>query len=277
MGGDGLNGGLHHPVARDAYGFNLNYFTGDYAAVSGKSIFPRHTAYMPGGSSRELYNGNISSMAVNIGKLNQPQLYNYGYDQLNRLTAMDAYRGFNTAGNNWSAIAVTTDYRERVSYDGNGNILTYARNGSAAAGYVNMDKLKYNYFRDGDGNLRNNRLRLVRDTVASGNYVSDIDDQLPAVQNGADSNYVYDGTGNLVQDKSEKIDNIEWTVYGKIKEIEKTSTATGTIKSISYEYDAAGNRVEKLVQRNGSNTGEYTSYVRDARACAPQRSEGVAM
>jgi hypothetical protein len=29
-------------------------------------------------------------MGVNIGKLNQPQLYNYVYDQLNRLVSMQA-------------------------------------------------------------------------------------------------------------------------------------------------------------------------------------------
>jgi len=40
-----------------------------------------------------LYNGNISSMLVNIPKLsnNTPYLYEYHYDQLNRIKAMDAF------------------------------------------------------------------------------------------------------------------------------------------------------------------------------------------
>jgi hypothetical protein len=59
MGGDGKIGGSRKCVARDAYGFNLNYFTGEYSAISGKNPFPRHTAYMPLGQARELNNGNI--------------------------------------------------------------------------------------------------------------------------------------------------------------------------------------------------------------------------
>lgn len=46
-------------------------------------------------------------MGVNIGKLNQPQLYNYQYDQLNRLTKMDTYRGYSTGSNNWNSLVAT--------------------------------------------------------------------------------------------------------------------------------------------------------------------------
>ena len=64
MGGDDGNF-----IARDVYGFNLNYFTGDYNSINiGKNAFPGHTAYMPTGEYKALYNGNISSMAVNISK-----------------------------------------------------------------------------------------------------------------------------------------------------------------------------------------------------------------
>lgn len=103
-------------TARDAYGFQLNYFTGDYKAVNTlRNPFPGHSAYI-GAAYRPLYNGNISSMGVNIGKLNQPQLYNYEYDQLNRLVSMQAYRNFDQPGNSWSGISVTTDHQEAVGY-----------------------------------------------------------------------------------------------------------------------------------------------------------------
>ncbi|MET0634392.1 MAG: hypothetical protein ABWZ25_00110 [Chitinophagaceae bacterium] len=32
------------------------------------------------------------------------------YDQLNRITAMDVYRGLNNAGNHWNSLISTTDY-----------------------------------------------------------------------------------------------------------------------------------------------------------------------
>ncbi|SEN27292.1 YD repeat-containing protein [Chitinophaga rupis] len=49
------------------------------------------------------------------------------------------------------------------------------------------------------------------------------------------------------------INNIEWTVYGKIKGISKTNGV-----DITYTYDAAGNRISKDVK------GQQTWYVRDA-------------
>jgi len=53
-----------------------------------------YVGYMPSADYKPLYNGNISSMAVNIGQLNAPLLYNYQYDQLNRIISMDAFNGF---------------------------------------------------------------------------------------------------------------------------------------------------------------------------------------
>ncbi len=70
-------------------------------------------------------------------------------------------------------------------------------------------------------------------------------------------NYQYDKIGNLVKDASADISNIDWTVYGKIKKIQKTGN------SINYTYDPAGNRQSKqIVNSAGSNT---TYYVRDAQ------------
>ena len=89
-----------------------------------------------------------------------------------------------------------------------------------------------------------NRLNFVNDgvTIHTGN---DIEDQ-------SVNNYNYDETGNLTKDVKEGITNIEWTVYGKIKKITKS---TGTIE---YTYDAAGNRISKTANN------KTTVYVRDA-------------
>ena len=108
MGEDGLISGLNRYTAKDVYGFQLNYFAEDYYGIkSTLTPFPGYKAAL-GADYRPLYNGNISSMGVNIGKLNDlgsaPLFYNYTYDQLNRLTGMDVYNGFNsTATNSWTA------------------------------------------------------------------------------------------------------------------------------------------------------------------------------
>lgn len=262
MGADGI--GLRKNIAKDAYGYSLHYFDGDYEAINAPALFGpvrNNLNAATAGAYKPLFNGNISSMAVNIGVLNTnggtPMLYNYQYDQLNRIVGMDAFAGVNTGNNLWDNLTATSNYQERVSYDANGNILTYLRNGTTAGGTpLAMDNLSYQYFKNADGSYRNNRLRMVRDVVPSGNYTEDIDDQLAVVTNAADSNYVYDAVGNLITDKAEGITNIKWTVYGKIEEI--TKVKTGVTTTIKYTYDATGNRISKNVN------GVTTWYVRDA-------------
>jgi YD repeat-containing protein len=206
-----------------------------------------------------LYNGNITSMAVNIRQFVQPQLYNYQYDQLNRIVGMDVYRGLNETTNSWAALVATNLYKERVAYDPNGNILKYLRHGDNAANVV-MDSLTYKYNVDASGDLVNNRLRQVRDAIADATYANvDLDNQTNL------DNYGYDAIGNLTSDVKEGITSVLWTVYGKIKEINKTTSAvTGTVQKISYTYDASGNRLSKTVTKVGTANDVTTWYVRDA-------------
>jgi RHS repeat-associated protein len=250
---DTLTDGDATASAIDAYRFSLNYFNGDYNAIgsSVKSIvFAGHSAHLPDGDYRPLFNGNISSMVVGIPKLGETRLYNYGYDQLNRLTKMDAWTGYNTATHSWGTMDDHDGaYKERIAYDGNGNILKYLRNGYQ--GKESMDSLSYKYNLYGSGYLKNNKLRHIRDAVSAGQYTEDIDSQ-------NDDNYSYDPIGNLIKDTKDSIDNITWTVYGKIKKIEKTN---GT--NIVYTYDPGGNRISKSVISGTDTT--TTWYVRDAQ------------
>src|SRR5690606_11077332 len=196
---------------------------------------------------QSLYNGNIASMSVNLGALKQAEglgvyndalLYSYRYDQLNRIKSMNTFSGLNTTGNHWNSPVATNEYKEEISYDPNGNILTYLRNGTSATNLL-MDNMTYHY------NTGNNQLNHVIDLVPSGNYSVDIDNQ-------SNNNYEYDAIGNLIKDVSEGITGITWNVYGKISSISKSS---GTI---TYTYDASGNRKTKTVG------GITTLYVRDA-------------
>jgi YD repeat-containing protein len=252
MGQDGKISEEHQYIARDAYSFDLHYFSGDYTSISGLEPLP-NTATALGSYYRPLYNGNIGSMAVNIGHFNQPLLYNYQYDQLNRLVAMDAYQGLNSSTNTWGTLTNNQAYLERVSYDANGNILTYKRQGTASS--FNMDDLGYSYNRDVQGRLINNQLNHVVDAVGSSAYAEDVDNQ-------SNNNYSYDAIGNLISDNAEHISSIQWTVYGKIGRIVKTSDPAG-VATIDYTYDASGNRVSKTVTKT-DNTVATTWYVRDA-------------
>ncbi|MCW3463666.1 RHS repeat domain-containing protein [Chitinophaga nivalis] len=237
MGSDGKSGAT---VATDAYGFTLHY-SGDKeyrpvnAAMKPFAAIGTATAFKP------LYNGNIAAMSNQLPAIGEPLLYMYSYDVLNRLVGMDAHRNFNTTTNTWTPTGIN-DFRERIAYDGNGNILKYLRHGNNtfAGKPLVMDSLTYNY------EARNNRLNYIQDAVNNGDYGADIDRQ-------SANNYVYDKIGNIIRDRASGIDSIAWTVYGKIRQIRKSN---GTV--IDYTYDVAGNRISKSVN------GVKTWYVRDA-------------
>ncbi len=246
-------------MSRDVYGFTLGYFIGDYTAIGGSTANAFGLAYQPPApvsgtvTGNGLFNGNISYTTLALSKINSGNIagYIYLYDQLNRLKEMNRH-DINSGASSWSNSSITQAYKEQISYDANGNILTYLRNGADAGSLpLQMDNLTYHYNKDGANNLLNNRLRHVTDAVSSGNYAVDIDNQ-------GNVNFEYDAIGNLKKDVAEGIDNIDWSVYGKIRRIEK---AGGT--DIRYRYDAAGNRTSKLVS---TTSGIYNLfYIRDAQ------------
>ena len=232
MGHDGAAGSI---VAKDAFGFALHYYgNSEYSSVN-NTVSP--FAAVSGLTS--LFNGNISAISQNLPSLGNPLLYSYNYDVLNRLKKMQASNGLNTTTNTWTPVALP-DYKESISYDANGNILTYDRYGNKAMPNKQMDSLTYSY------KTGTNKLDFIKDDIAAANYDNDIDNQ-------SIDNYDYDAIGNLVKDSAGGIQNISWSVYGKIAVITKPDGTT-----INYTYDVTGNRISKTVN------GVQTWYVRDA-------------
>ncbi|WP_439697096.1 RHS repeat-associated core domain-containing protein [Mucilaginibacter sp. AW1-7] len=238
IGNDGANG-----VGQDAFSYNLYYYPNDYKPIGGVNPFDKVLETQP--DFYPLYNGNIAGIAQNLPAIGQPPMLNtYRYDQLNRITGNIPHE--NTLP---GTLTVYDGMNERFSYDGNGNIKTAFRQGDAFAAPKAMDDLSYNYNRDGNGNLVNNKLRHVNDAVPynSADNPQDLHDQVT-------DNYQYDPIGNLVKDQQANIANIDWTVYGKIKGITKTEGP-----SVAYNYDPAGQRASKTVN------GLTTWYVRDTQ------------
>ena len=263
--GDGLmgqDGNSTYPnalVGRALYGFSLGYFGGDYSPVAMTNIFDPFLTADAGLNPWDLYNGNISRYKeFNLGLAPQPtsfpptndtgMAYRYRYDQLNRLTGMNADRYTYSYSPYHTTYTATSDYAEQVQYDPNGNILGYIRNGSTLGGSpLGMDSLTYRY------QASNNKLDHVNDAVPASNYSVDID-------NEDTLNYRYDQIGNLTKDSSGKIDSIYWTVYGKIWKIVKFNGDT-----IKFRYGPDGNRIAKEVFSDSLNKWTNTYYVHDAQ------------
>ena len=225
------------PVTQDVYGFSLHYYKNDYRAI-GYSAQATSVLGALTTNAAPLYNGNIAAMAVNIPQLSATKLYNYHYDQLNRIVAMDMYNGLSPTAGTFTPVS-DTSYKERVSYDPNGNILGYLRNGDAGN---TMDNLNYIYYSS------SNKLSQVIDNVSATKYSTDIDNQ-------AANNYTYDAIGNMISDAGDSIYStspITWNVYGKILSVTRNS------RVIRYVYDAGGNRIMKYTN------ADTTVYVRDA-------------
>ncbi len=272
MSGDGLAGSLFANVSRDVFAFSLGYYgrpglgLQDYIPIGagnapafGLQYDAPNETIAGDATGKSLFNGNISHATYAWSELNNGQTvaYSYRYDQLNRLKAMRQHALGSNPGT-WSNSSVMAAYAENISYDANGNILSYERHGADQGNMpLAMDQLSYQYERDAAGRLRHNQLQQVRDAVADNLYsqslngTADIDDQ-PA------HNYQYDRIGNLIADESEDITAIRWTVYGKIASINKKD---GTV--ISYGYDVSGNRIRKSVTQGESAVLTY--YVRDAQ------------
>ncbi len=275
MGKDGSSGAGHTNISKDAYGYMLDYYNGDFQQIDASStrVFSLVPYTLPSSTTgANLFNGNISSMLTNVPMLYSgiPFLYGYNYDQLNRITAMDAFKVVNGSGNIIS-LTGTDEYKERASYDPNGNIRTYLRNGTTSGGNtLAMDNLTYQYEKNSSGQLISNRLRYVHDQVADANYGNDLDNQttstLSQVQGDNASgtsydNYYYDDIGNPYTDRKAGVYNQFFNVYGKISAVYRT----GNIYSFNYFYDPAGNRNLTVITRSNNNyVSNNIYYVRDA-------------
>jgi RHS repeat-associated protein len=308
MGKDGVDDGVHYlhkNIAKDEYGFTLGYYSGDYSAINSPptDLFELNTT----GSTLEanspnLYNGNISHMVTTIRSFMKggaaPQGMSYQYDQLNRLASVRKYDQLdpNPANNAWSATApASADYAEDFTYDANGNILTLKRTGiDPGSGSNAMDNLAYQYENIPSGYVKNtNKLKAVLDSGDNPDNTA-FDDIKAGHQHNpaqpADDNYQYDEIGNLIQDKSEYLESITWTVYGKVHEVIKDKSHKTSpydlnnngqlddeivLEDLEFRYDAMGNRIFKIVKPHRSNADglglsdqshwKYTYYARDAQ------------
>ena len=276
MGQDGISTttpNLNKNVAKDAFGYSLNYFEKDYISANTDMLTYSSSSSADHGAS--LYNGNIRSMYTALSKSDLTIATSvlpthqtvYNYDQLNRIISM---QGTYPSLNNTSS-----DYSSTYSYDANGNLKTLSRNSELEIENTPniMDNLTYHYYNK-DGTISpssesssTNKLAYVSEGPDVGSFSTDLDGQTEypswsdLASNIEKSNYRYDQIGQLVSDYSENIGEIKWTVTNKVKEINYINGRSED--KITFDYDAMGHRIAKHVQ---TSTGvESTYYVLDAQ------------
>ena len=202
-----------------------------------------NAALAPSGTSvTPQYGGNISQVVWQV-RGRERQAYTLSYDSENRMTNAKysdiSYSGTVTGGR----------YDETLTYDIRGNIQTLQRYGlTSVAGapsptWGQIDNLTYNY--GASGYNPKNQLQSVTDN--SGNLTKGF----KTVANG--STYSYDTNGNMTADPNKEITSI---AYNHLN-LPTTITFTNS-RSISFMYDAGGNKLRKTVVQSG-----VTQYTQD--------------
>lgn len=221
------------PLQTVDYAYNLRGWLRSINDVNalGADLFAFELRYQDPTAGMGLYNGNISQTRWRSANTDSSlKHYLYQYDALNRITqATD-----NTGNYNLNS----------VSYDKNGNILTFSRQGAtnaAATVFGLMDNLTYSY--------------------DAGNKLVKIDEAANAVYGFKDKpvnvDYTYDANGNMITDANKDITGITYNHLNLPTQIAIDQ------KTISYFYSADGVKQRKVVNNNGAlTTTDYAgSYI----------------
>jgi len=220
------------------------------------------------GFGTNFLNGNISGNKWRSKGDGQQRAYGFGYDAVNRILFADfnQYSGSGwdkTAGLDFTTV-MGNGLDAGTAYDENGNIRFMQQQGWQMGGSHLIDSLAYTYATssnklqnviDGD----NDPLTKLGDFRTSSLSPYNIGKTSSAVD------YVYDDNGNLTRDLNKDIGsqtadgiaynhlNLPWQVTIR--------SVTGTKGTITYIYDAAGNKLEKKVVDSAGGVQTLTTYI----------------
>jgi RHS repeat-associated protein len=204
-------------------------------------------------------NGNISGVSWKSRGDNIQRRYEYQYDNKNQLLHAD-FKQKNTPGAGWTNDKA--NFSSNFTYDINGNIKTFVQSGIIPGlGVQTIDNLSY-FYRNSEWS--NQLLRVDESVTGAWNG------KLGDFKNGANGNgandYTYNADGQLIKDLNKEIgnstsDGIEYNILGMPSKV----TFKNSGKTITYVYDAAGNKLRKVVNDPSVAPAFYvtTDYIDD--------------
>jgi RHS repeat-associated protein len=207
------------------------------------------------GFTQNQFNGNIAGIKWKSTGSNKQRAYGFDYDNANRLLKGDFTQiGSNTGiwdqsdGINYD-MKMGDGINYNTAYDANGNILRMQQWGLKLTTSSQIDNLTYTY------NSNSNKLKNVIDAnndsqtkLGDFRYSPAYNTALGSTKTTAATDYDYDANGNLVYDKNKDIGSI---TYNHLNlpvtiAINSPSGVGGGKGTISYTYDAAGNKLKKV-------------------------------
>lgn len=200
------------------------------------------------------YNGNIAGTIWKSKGDGEKRKYDFSYDAANRLLRADFTQytsgSFNqTAGVNFN-MKMGDGIDVNTAYDYNGNIRQMQQWGLKITGSVQIDNLQYSY------QASSNKLAKVTESATGGTPTTGAGVGLGDFKDGTNTgdDYSYDANGNLVQDNNKTISNIAYNYLNLPQAV--TVTGKGTI---TYTYDAAGNKLKKVTVDNTVSPAKTTT------------------
>lgn len=199
------------------------------------------------------YNGNIAGTVWKSKGDGEKRKYDFGYDAANRLLKA-TFTQYTGAGFNLTAGLDFT--LKDMSYDANGNIFSMSQRGWKLGGSTTIDSLLYTY--NNSNKLQNviDRSNDVQtklgDFRSSSLYMTSLSNN----KTTAAIDYVYDGNGNMIRDRNKDIGDAgnNGIVYNHLNlpSVITVRTTAGAVKgTITYTYDATGNKLKKTVAETG--------------------------
>ncbi|HEU4554192.1 MAG TPA: DUF6443 domain-containing protein [Chitinophaga sp.] len=194
------------------------------------------------GYTTNQYNGNIAGIKWKSRSNGIQRSYGYNYDNANRLTVAD-YTQQNSGSTSWTRDQMDFSV-SNLAYDANGNISSMTQKGMVGTAISTIDQLSYTY------QANSNKLLSVADpsnttTAKLGDFING---------NATGDDYAYDVNGNLTKDLNKSISAITYNHLNLPESI--TITGKG---SIQYKYDAAGNKLQKIVTDNTVTPAKVTT------------------
>lgn len=227
-----------NPANNKWFGFDLSY---DWGMNSGSQ-----------------YNGNIAGQRWKSAGDLKERAYGYTYDNASRLLKADFSQNNNST---WGTDPVLNFNviigagTAATAYDDNGNIKQMQQWGLVGLGSKQIDNTGYSYVNAAATITQTNKLFSVTEGTGVGatdNKVGDFTDR-----NITGDDYIYDANGNLTTDKNKSIASITYNQLNLPSVI--TITGKGTI---TYIYDATGNKLEKqVIDNTASGKQTQTTYL----------------
>jgi len=248
-------------------GINKDYANNDNSHGGNSRWFGMELSYDWGFGTNQL-NGNIAGTKWRSKGDGVQRAYGFAYDAVSRFLAADfnQYSGSSwdrTAGIDFSVV-MGNGVNGDSAYDENGNIRTMLQSGWQLGGSHLIDSLQYGYFKN------SNKLKSVVDgrndpQTTMGDFRTSALSPYHVNKDTTATDYVYDVNGNMTRDLNKDIgsstaDGITYNHLNLPWQI-KVRSATGTKGTITYIYDATGNKLEKRTLDSMGNVQTHTAYI----------------